>query len=83
MDEKYHTLTISILNRDTVYAKVSELLHMYADKVEVRMGFPIKDINVSVIFLIVKMTNDALGALSGKLGRIKDVKVKSTTLKTD
>lgn len=83
MDEKYHTLTISILNRDTVYVKVSELLHSYADKVEVRMGFPIKEIDVAVIFLIVKMTNDSLGALSGKLGRIKDVKVKSTSLKTE
>lgn len=83
MVEKYHTLTISILNRDTVYYKVSELLHKHADKIQLRIGYPLKEIDVSVIFLIVKMTNDALGAFSGKLGRLKDVKVKSTTLKTE
>ncbi len=35
----------------------------------------------SIIFLIVEMTNDELGALSGKLGQSKDVKVSATTIK--
>ena len=34
-----------------------------------------------LIFIIVTLTNDELGALSGKLGQIDSVKVKSTTLK--
>lgn len=83
MVERYHTLTISVLKRDAAYQQVSELLHKHADYICLRVGHPLKDINISVIFLIVKMTNDALGALSGKLGQITGVKVKSTTLKTE
>jgi putative iron-only hydrogenase system regulator len=74
-------LTITIYNRDEVYQSVSEILHKYADKVLIRTGYPIKEKNTAVIFLILYMTNNELGALSGKLGQIKDVKVNATTLK--
>jgi hypothetical protein len=37
--------------------------------------------NVSVIFLIMEMDLDEMGAFSGKLGQLKSVKVKSITLK--
>ncbi|HPI36305.1 MAG TPA: hypothetical protein PK397_00050 [Ignavibacteriaceae bacterium] len=81
MESRYHTLTITIYNRDEVYQSVSEILHKYADKVLIRTGYPIKEKNTAVIFLILYMTNNELGALSGKLGQIKDVKVNATTLK--
>jgi len=81
LESRYHTLTITIYNRDEVYQSVSEILHKYADKVLIRTGYPIKEKNTAVIFLILYMTNNELGALSGKLGQIKDVKVNATTLK--
>ena len=81
LEKKYHTLTISIYNRNTAYQKVSEVLHKYADRVMIRTGYPIKEKNAAIIFLILLMTNDELGALSGKLGQIADVKVNATTLK--
>jgi len=80
MEQKYHTLTISIYDRDLSYKSVGELLHNFADKIVLRTGYPIPDKNASIIFLILMMTNDELGALSGKLGQIKSVKVKATTL---
>lgn len=80
MDLKYHTLTISIYDRDLSYKLVGELLHQYAEKIVLRTGYPIPDKNAAIIFLILIMTTDEIGALSGRLGQIKSVKVKATTL---
>lgn len=81
MDKMYHTITITIYDRDAAFNKVGELLHEYAGDIQLRVGFPVPDKNTSVIFVIVTLTNNELGALSGKLGQINSVKVKSTTLK--
>ena len=81
MDSKFHTITITIYDRQNAFNPVSELLYQHADKISLRVGYPIKEKNVAVIFLILETDNDELGALSGKLGQIKSVKVKSTTLK--
>lgn len=81
MNKKYHTITITIYNRDNSFNKVGELLHEYADEIHLRVGYPVPNKNIAVIFIIVTLTNDELGALSGKLGQIDSVKVKSTTLK--
>ena len=82
MQNRLHTLTITIHNRDLVYKTVNDLLHLYADKILLRTGYPIKERNISIIFLVLEMTNDELGALSGKLGQLKDIKVSATTIKT-
>ena len=81
MEKMYHTITITIYDRAAVFTKVGELLHQYADNISLRVGYPVPEKNTSVIFLIVTLTNDELGALSGKLGQINSVKVKSTSLK--
>ena len=81
MEKRYHTITITILDRDKVYRRVGELLHDFADQILLRVGYPVQDKNAAIIFVIIEMTNDELGALSGKLGQIESVKVKSTTLK--
>ena len=81
LEPNYHTLTITIYDRDKVYNTVGNLLHLYADKIQLRVGYPVPDQNTSIIFIIIKMTNDEIGALSGKLGQISSVKVKTTTLK--
>lgn len=81
METKHHTLTITIYDREKAYNKVGELLHNYADDIMLRVGYPVPDQNLAIIFLIVQMTTDELGAISGKLGQLSSVKVKSTTIK--
>jgi len=39
-----------------------------------------EDKGFAIIFLILKMTTDELGAISGQLGQLKDVTIKTTTL---
>ena len=81
MENRLHTITITVYNRDAVYKQVGDLLHDYADKILLRTGYPIKEKNIAIIFLIVEMTGDELGALSGKLGQIKNVKVSADSIK--
>lgn len=81
MEEKVHVVSIVINDVEEAFHPVSELLHSYAPKIKLRVGYPMRDKNVSVIFLVMEMNPDEMGAFSGKLGQLKSVKVKSTTLK--
>ncbi len=80
MEERYHTATITIYNRDTSYQTVQELLHKYSENITMRVGYPLEDEKMAIIFLILKMSNDTLGALSGQLGQLADVEIKTTSL---
>jgi putative iron-only hydrogenase system regulator len=81
LDPKIHVVTIVIDNVEEAYHPITELLHFYADRIKLRVGYPMKEKNASVIFLIIELTLDEMGAFSGKLGQLKAVKVKSITLK--
>lgn len=83
MDTRFHSVTITVYDRDSAFTIVSKLLHEYAAHIQARLGYPIPDKNVAVIFLILKMSNDSLGALTGKLGQIQNVSVKANTLKIE
>lgn len=46
-----------------------------------RMGIPYSERNLNIITLIVDATTDQIGSLTGKLGQIEGVTVKSTLAK--
>ncbi len=79
--ERYYTVDIIIVDRENAYSKVNELLHVYSNIIRLRVGYPVPDENIAVVFLIVKTTNDNFGAFTGKLGKISGVKVKSIAVK--
>jgi len=81
MEKKIHTITITVNDREAAYKKVGELLHNYADQINLRVGYPVPDKNIAVIFIIIELSSDELGALSGRLGQLHSVKVKSSTIK--
>lgn len=56
---------------------MNEILGEFGELIVGRMGIPYRERNVSVIALIVDGSTDELGALTGKLGSIPGVKVKS------
>ena len=60
---------------------VNDILHDYAGIIVGRMGIPYKEKGVSVISIIVDGTTDAISALTGKLGKISGVNVKSAITK--
>ena len=81
MEEKRHVVTIVIDDIEAAFTPVSELLHQYAPHILMRVGYPMRDRNVSVIFLIMEFDLPGMGAFSGKLGQIASVSVKTITLK--
>ena len=58
-------------------SKVNEILSSYGDYIVGRMGVPDKENDVYVISIIVKATTEIISAMTGKLGRIENVTVKS------
>jgi len=72
---------IIIEGRERNAPRVNELLTEYGDIVVGRMGIPYHERGVSVIALIVDGTTDEIGALTGKLGMIEGVTVKSAMAK--
>lgn len=70
-------VAIVIEDRLRAASRVNELLSEYGDIVVGRMGIPYRDRGVSVIALIVDGDTDILGAMTGKLGGIPGVKVRS------
>lgn len=74
-------MNIIVEDRQNAYRQVNELLHDFADVIRLRVGYPVPDENMAIILLIVKTTNDVIGSMSGKLGQVKGVKVKTVPLK--
>ena len=75
------TISIFIENRESAN-KVNEILSQYGDLIISRMGIPYREKQLSVIVLIVDATNEEMGALSGLLGNLKDVSVKTAVKKS-
>lgn len=61
--------------------KVNKVIHEYNHLVIGRMGIPYRERNVSIISLMVDGTMDEINALTGSLGRIQHVSVKSMLTK--
>lgn len=81
MELQRHIVTIVVEDIEEAFNPVSELIHKFAPHVLMRLGYPMRDKNVSVIFLIMEADLDTLGSFSGKLGQIRSVRVKTMTLK--
>ncbi|MDC7235141.1 MAG: CopG family transcriptional regulator [Spirochaetales bacterium] len=83
MEKRYGFVGITIENRDDHALQVQKVLSEYSEIILGRMGLPHLDNNrIAVITLIVQSTTDELGGLTGKLGRIPGVSVKSGLTKT-
>jgi len=61
---------------------VNQVLTDFGDIVLGRMGLPYPARGLNIITLIVDATTDQIGALTGRLGTLSGVTVKSTLAKT-
>ena len=71
-----------ILEDTTVSGEVNDLLHQYAPFVIGRLGIPYRERGLSIICVILEAPGDVTSALSGKLGMVRGVSVKTTTAKS-
>lgn len=80
-DRSVGVIAIIIKNRSASANLVNETLTRFGDIVIGRMGLPYHERDLNIITLIVDASTDQIGALTGKLGLISGVTVKSTLAK--
>jgi putative iron-only hydrogenase system regulator len=61
----------------TAAAEIQKLLSLFGENIMGRMGLPDKDRGIYVITVIFEGTNEEFSSLTGKLGKIAGVNVKS------
>jgi putative iron-only hydrogenase system regulator len=76
MDSKIAVIGIVLINKQESVKKVNDIISTFGDIIIGRMGIPYRRRGISVISLIADGTTDEIGALTGKLGNIKHVKVR-------
>lgn len=75
-ESRLGTVGIIVENQESS-AQINAILHEYAALVVGRLGIPYRQRGVSVIALIVDGDMDSISAMTGKLGRLDGVSVKS------
>lgn len=69
---------IGIIVEDTnAVENVNEILHNYGSYIIGRMGIPYRERQVNIISIVIDAPNDVISSLSGKLGMIKGISVKT------
>lgn len=66
-----------IVEDSTAVEKLNALLHEYAEYIIGRMGLPYKKRNVSIVSIAIDAPQDVISALSGKIGKLQGVSVKT------
>jgi putative iron-only hydrogenase system regulator len=80
MEKRIGTITILIKGK-TAVPVVNTLLSEYSSIILARQGLPLHNRNISIISLVIEGNIDTINALTGKIGRLKDVEVKSILTK--
>ena len=66
-----------IVEKPEAAAALNDLLHQYSQYIIGRMGIPYRQRGISIISVAVEAPQDAISALSGKLGRMDGVSAKA------
>ena len=74
--DKIGVIGIIIIDKKVV-PNVQALLSEYGDIILGRMGIPDREHGIQAISIVVEGANEKISALSGKLGRLENVVVKS------
>jgi putative iron-only hydrogenase system regulator len=70
-------------NAQDAQQEFNSLVSSFKGIIKGRLGIPFAEEGVAVITLVVIGTQDQINALTGKLGRIKDVNVKTSFSKKE
>ena len=76
MQTRVATLSIIVEDTDSV-EKLNALLHEYGQYIIGRMGLPYRKCGIHIISVAMDAPQDVINALSGKIGRLKGVSVKT------
>jgi len=71
-----------ILENTSEVDSVNQILHEYGKYIVGRMGIPYKEKNVSIISIVIDADNNIISSLSGKLGMLEGISVKTVYSKS-
>lgn len=71
-----------IVEKTEAVEKLNEILHEYGQYIVGRMGIPYKQKGVSIISVVVDAENNVISTLSGKLGMLDGISVKTVYSKS-
>jgi putative iron-only hydrogenase system regulator len=80
-EKRIGVIAIIVKNPAESHEKLNSILHAHSGIIIGRLGLPRKQEKLSIISLIVEGTTDDVGALTGKLGQLPSVSVKTAFAK--
>lgn len=81
METRIALIGIIVDNMDVV-EELNKILHEYGKYIVGRMGIPYREKNVSIISIVIDAENNVISSLSGKLGMLKGINVKTVYSKS-
>lgn len=76
METRVAIISIIVENGATV-DELNSVLHEYGEYIIGRMGIPYRQKNINIISIAVDAPQDKISALSGKIGRLSGISVKT------
>lgn len=82
MEKRIGAAVLLVKDREAI-KKLNEIVSHHADIVIGRQGIPLFEKNISIITLVLQGSTDEIGALTGQIGRLKGVQIKSALIKDE
>lgn len=76
METRVAVMSIIVENGDMV-EKLNSILHDYSEYIIGRMGIPYRKRHISIISIALDAPQDTISALSGKIGKLSGISVKT------
>lgn len=76
MDTRVAVMSIIVEKGESVEA-LNSILHEYGDFIIGRMGIPYRERGINIISIAIDAPQDSISALSGRIGRLEGVSVKT------
>lgn len=80
MEERLALISIIVYGGESV-EELNDILHKNGKFIKGRMGLPQIEDGISVITVVIKATQPQISAISGDLGRLKDIRSQVSYLK--
>ena len=80
MEKRIGSAIILIKERDNI-AKLNEIISYHSDIIIGRQGIPVREKELNLISLVLEGTTDQISSLTGKIGKLSGIQIKSVLLK--
>lgn len=80
MEERIGSVLILVESKEEI-DKLNQIISNFANIIIGRQGIQIRDKGMSIISLVFEGSTDSIGGLTGQLGKLKGIHVKSIVMK--